>query len=358
MYAYRVRWGENMWAAFLLLLVGGASAQSPGDFTVLDEVLIESSSDADSYMVNGVGAPSVAFDSRRGRYLMAFEVRLPETEDYCPAGVWGLGLAHSADGIEWKTSDRPLLRPREGTFYECVAAHPSVVYNEANDSLYVFYKSEQGDEACSEEERPWGCSRYTGVGRARVGFGGGAGMPRSINILGEPVLPRATNMGFPRFVRQGDTNYLMFTEPPNAQIAVSTTFRDFEVAADVAIPVSAAPASWAEDELFNPAVVCEDSEEFPFKAFIGGRNVDGSSLILGGWGVAIASSPTSWFLGAEPVVEWSSDTDWRHWDVLRVGSDDYLVYFSEKGEDNKPRIRLALTSETWTDEGIDDKRCD
>ena len=60
----------------------------------------------------------------------------------------------------------------------------------------------------------------------------------------------------------------------------------------------------------------------------------------------------------QPVVEWTSDTDWRHWDVLRVGADDYLVYFSEKGEDNKPRIRLALTSETWSDDNIDDKRCD
>ena len=190
-----------MWAAWLFLVSGLSWAQSPGDFTVLDEVLIESSDDPDSYMVNGVGAPSVAFDSRRGRYLMAFEVRLPETAEHCPQGLWGLGLAHSADGIHWVTGDRPLLRPREGTFYECVAAHPSVVYNEPNDSLYVFYKSEQGEEACAEEDLSWGCSRYTGVGRARVRFGGGAGMPRAVHVLGEPVLPRATNMGFPRFVR-------------------------------------------------------------------------------------------------------------------------------------------------------------
>ena len=44
-----------MWAAFLFWTVGVASAQSPGDFTILDDILIESSDDAESYMANGVG---------------------------------------------------------------------------------------------------------------------------------------------------------------------------------------------------------------------------------------------------------------------------------------------------------------
>ena len=345
-------WVWGVWAGAL------AWGQSLGDLEVLDDVLLEAGACTHAYMLMGVGAPSVAYDPDLERYLMVFEVQLSDPDESCPVGRWGLGMATSEDGVAWTAEPSPILEPREDSYYSCVAAHPSAVFHEGHGTLHVFFKAERAEGECDEfEAEEGGCSRYTGVGRARVSFDEEGRVTGPTRVLDEPVLALSEDMGFPRFVRQGGVNHLMFTKRPDVWMATSTDFSNFEIMEEPVLTADGSPSIWAEDELFNGALVCEDSLDFPLKAWVGGRNFEDETLTSGGMGVSLASSVLSWFLGTEPVVEWGDTGDWRHWDVLRVGVDDYLVYFSELDESGKPRIRLATTDPMWEDHEVYSKVC-
>ena len=335
--------------------VAASWGQTPGELEVLDDILLEAGACTHAYMVNGAGAPTVAYDPGQERYMMVFEVQLAEPDPICPVGRWGLGLATSDDGVSWEVEPSPIVEPEAGTYYSCVAAHPSAVFREGRDALHVFFKSERGEGECSEGEEL--CSRYTGVGRARLLFDEDGLVSGEVNVAAEPVLPLNEDMGYPRFVRQGGVNYLMFTQRPDVWLASSTDVDHFEVMDEPALTVGGSPSLWAGDELFNGALTCSSSEEFPLQAWVGGRNFEGEVATSGGMGRALASSAWSWFLGLEPVLEWGETGDWRHWDVLRVGAEDYLVYFSERDPSGHPRIRLATTNADWDDAEVYSKVC-
>lgn len=344
-----------IWGAWF---VGASWGQTPGELEVLDDILLEAGACTHAYMVNGAGAPTVAYDPGQERYLMVFEVQLSEPDAICPVGRWGLGMAISEDGISWEAQPDPIVEPEAGSYYSCVAAHPSAVFRESRNALHVFFKSERGEGECDEDSTDEAlCSRYTGVGRARVLFDEHGLVSGDVNVADEPVLPLNEDMGYPRFVRQGGVNYLMFTQRPDVWLASSTGVDHFEVMEEPVLTAGGSPSLWAEDELFNGALTCSSSAEFPLQAWVGGRNFDGEMAMSGGIGWGLASSVLSWFLGLEPVLEWGETGDWRHWDVLRVGEDNYLVYFSERDASGLPRIRLATTTSDWDDAEVYSKVC-
>jgi hypothetical protein len=285
---------------------------------------------------------------------MVFEVRLPTDDANCPVGVWGLGLATSPDGVTWSPAPGALLEPKAGTYYSCVAAHPTAIYDETSRAMYVFFKTEQGTDACDAAEPSWGCSRFTGVGRARVTFDG-AGAPSRLTVRDTPVVSVGVDMGFPKFVEQGGTKYLLLSRNPDVFVAQSATFRDFVIAEDPVM--SPGLVSWGQDEMFNPSVVCQDSLTFPLASYPGGRNIEAFAITEAGWGKALASTPESWFLGASPYFEWSDDDQWRHWEVIRLSTGEYMVYFSEKDASGVPRIRFATTAPSWSGPDFTGKSC-
>lgn len=337
--------------AAALFTADPALAQDPGDFTIQPEILLAS---APGYRSNGVGAPSVVWDPDQSRYLMVFEVRLPDVAAECPAGKWGLGLATSTDGLNWFPGPTALFEPAAGSFYSCVAAHPTAVYDNTARALYVFFKSEQGTDACDVATPSWGCTRYTGVGRLRVGFDD-VGNPTRLTVRSTPVVDIDIDMGFPKFVNQGSTKYILLSRRPDVFVASSPVFSDFSLDPDPVITPGL--VTWGQDEMFNPSVVCQDSISFPLASYPGGRNLDGFSILGAGWGKALASTPSSWFLGASPYFEWSDDDQWRHWEVSRLSTGEYLVYFSEKDASGNPRIRLATTTPSWAGVDIAGKSC-
>jgi hypothetical protein len=309
----------------------------------------------DGYMANGVGAPSVAYDTVRGRYVMVFEVRLPESDPNCPVGRWGLGLAVSTDGINWTAGASPLFEPKDGTYFSCVAAHPTVFFGEGADQIVVLFKAEQGLDACDGGTPSWGCEQYTGVGRMRARFQPAGGVSRTYHTA-EPVLALDENFGFPKVVRSAGVWYMMLTKRPSAFMATSGALSDFTLIPEPVLEPGL--TSWTEDELFNPAMVCEDSPIFPLTSYVGGRDTNVIGMVeYAGWGKAISSTGIDWLLGAAPYFEWVDDSEWRHWDVLRVGASDQLVFFSEKDGTGRNRIRLATTTPVWSDADVYTKVC-
>lgn len=337
-----------------------AAAQQQGDFVVWPDVLLEANSEGSGYMTNGVGAPAVVWDPNLDRYLMVFEVNLPETSPDCPVGMWGLGIAYSDVGAAtgWVAGPEPLLEPTAGTFYACVAAHPTVMYNANTSTMSVWFKAEQTDPP----DAAIGPNRYTGVGQIRVKFRTGGGI-QSVTVEPSPVLQLDQDFGMPKVIRKGGTDWeMMLTLRPDAWMATGTTSSAFTL--DPEPVLTADPNNnpyWALDELFNAALVCEKDITFPYSTFIGGRDLGANGEILAaGWGKAISSDTDTWFLGADPYFEWSGPDEWRHWDVLRVddpGGTEYLVWFDEKDANGHNQVRFATTIDTWNTADIYDKDC-
>lgn len=325
-----------------------------GEFTVWGDILLEANSDHTGYMVNGTGAPSVTYDTDLNRYIMAFEVRLPSTDPNCPVGMWGIGVATSNDGVtNWTTHTDVVIGPNPGSYYACVAAHPSIAYLPApTRAVLVYFKAE-------EEEPPLlGASRYTGVGAAQINLLPGGGID-SVQVGANPALDVGQNFGMPKVVRVGTDYEMMLTLRPDAYMASSTDGANFTMdPSPVLSPATNNMPYWALDELFNGALVCDEDPTYPYSAFIGGNDLGhGASVLAAGWGKAVATDPSTWFLGSTPYIEWAGSDDWKHWDVLRVSTTDYLVYFDEKDGTGKNRIRIATTTPTWSDNDVYGKYC-
>ncbi|MCB9697580.1 MAG: hypothetical protein H6738_12435 [Alphaproteobacteria bacterium] len=115
--------------------------------------------------VNGIGAPTVAYDEDDDLFVMFFETQIdPSTADGCSVGHWAIGAASSPDGVTWTIWDDPVVAPTPGTPYACVAAHPAVVFD--GGVFHLWFKAEQGNAVAGSP--PWGTANYAGVGYATV----------------------------------------------------------------------------------------------------------------------------------------------------------------------------------------------
>jgi len=286
---------------------------------------------------------------------MFFESRITDPDPDCTVGKWGISYATSPDGLNWTQATTQKLPNNDGTFYECVAAHPYAVMDENGDDIHVWFKGEQGTQACANGAKPWGCDQYTGVGHARF-----TGTLDVASISAEPVVQESAMFGFPAVTRVNDTWYMMLARYPQFYLATSDRPDSGWSFANGGNPVmSPGVTQWSQDELFNPALTCDEGDQFPFKVFFGGRNfgMGWPQIELGGWGDAISQEGTSWFVNAAPFFNWSGNDAWRHWDVLKVG-DENIAWFSEK-QGGKLYIGFAHTTsaESWPSALVEGRIC-
>ncbi len=343
--------------SFAIALASAALAQAPGDFVIDPDILLEANSDGDGYMVNGVGAPTVMWDQFRSRYVMFFETRLPDTDPECTVGMWGLGMATSTDGVNWTPNATALLKPVAGTYYSCVAAHPSG-FQLLNDTIMIYFKAEQASDACAISEPSWGCARFTGIGRLQVYFNAAGGV-RKTTAYATPILKIAVDNGFPKVTLKVDTYYMFHAQRPNVWLATSKKLHGFTLKS--AATLLPGFVSWGPDEAFSPSVVCEVDDGLPLTVYPGGKDLVGVPPLISAasWGRGVSADGLSVLMDADPYFTWNDDLQWRHWEVLRLGATgEHLLYYSEKdpGTGN-PRIRMASTTPTWSGPDLDVKRC-
>lgn len=149
-----------MWLAMLL---GGKTAAAQTWSTEATGVLVP---EAGTITENGVGSPTVVWDPVIARYVMFFETQTGDVTADCPVGQWSIGVAASDDGLNWDVWPDPVVSPTPDTPYRCVAAHPSVTLD--GSTVRLFFKAEQGANACASVNQPWGCKNFTGVVSATV----------------------------------------------------------------------------------------------------------------------------------------------------------------------------------------------
>jgi hypothetical protein len=351
-----------------------AQAQSPGDWTIDPSILLTGT---DVPYGETIGSPTVVYNTRDSQYYMFFETRLSATDPECPAGLWGIGTATSADGLSWTVRNNITIAPAPNaatpTFHSCVAAHPGAIYRETPQGgiIEVFFKGEQADDACVvlDPDPSWGCGQYTGVGRYRIRFNT-AGQFVDETLFADPVLERAANFGYPKPMRVtntgGQTTWLLsYGVYPNIELATATSaagpWTEQGVILDAASS-TAQSAQWIEDEFFGSALACRDAGILPFESFVGGRDTNFGVVQTGGIGKAISSNgqPNSWTLGLTAQFDILSDDEFRHWDLLRIGTSDYTLWFDEKDGSGNNQIRVASTipTFTWNNADVYDKQCD
>ena len=305
------------------------------------------------WTTGGVGSPSVVWDdSAGGRFVMVFETQLGTHPD-CPVGVWGIGLATSPDGITWTDAGGPLIQPAPGanTYWNCVAAHPTII--DRGSVLTVFFKAEQTTTACDGGPQPWGCDQYTGVGQLAVFWNNAAGEYLAVPPNTSPVLNVGQNFGYPRGVYAGGEYKVSLSRRPDMLVA-SGTISSLSVDGTAWVP---GDAPWTQDEVYNPAPVCESTGDFA--AFVGGRDLVGTAIDEGYVGRLSSTDFLTWNLDAGPVFSTTvGDVEMRHWDVLPVGTTDYLLYFSDQtGPGGTNRVGLAQTTAGWIPASVQSKVC-
>jgi len=359
-------------ALFVSLLTPAALAQAPGDFSFTGPILTAA-------MVpwgETVGSPSVVYNSVDDTYYMFFESRLSATDPDCPVGQWAIGLATSPNGFDsWTVRPNPVIEPNPAgsTFHNCVAAHPGAHYQEVNAGLgrgviNVYFKAEQSDDNCTPTAQSWGCEQYTGIGRYRIRFAGGAFL--SDTLFASPVIEKDANFGYPKPLIFDGTWLLSYGVYPNVELATapnaSGPWTERGVILDQNTYNSDPDYSWMENEFFSPALSCEQGETFPLELWVGGRDTLYSFVVDGGLGLAVTADgqPGTWNLSEDPYFDILDDDEFRHWDVLRVdegGSSEVLMWFDEKDASGNNEIHLAYTTastSSWDNADVYLKECD
>lgn len=320
----------------LALMINSASAQVASDWTYVNGPVFEPDPGL-SYMATSVGSPAVVYDTIRERWFMLFETKTATVDADCPSGVWGVGAAVSTDGINWTPYSTPILNPiPSGTkFFSCVASHPTAVFLPNNNGqIIVFFKAEQATDACAVTTPTWGCDVKTGFGRAQIILNA-SGDPSVIGVGTKPVhTPATANYGFPKVVKDGNQYRILYQAYPYIVSTSSAVFTTFPAATTELEFINGDKygTTYAIDEWFSPSFVCDDDPSYPYAMFVGARNTNAGTVIEGAWGKAVRDVWTggSFALDLTPQVTWSTNEEWRHYDVTRLATDEYLVWFSEK----------------------------
>jgi hypothetical protein len=306
-----------------------------GDFQPASGTLLDNTDVA--WTTGGIGSPSVVFDEDAGAWLMVYETQTAPSDSVCMNGYWSLGLATSADGVTWTDAGGPLLSPSPGTYYSCVAAHPTVVQN--GSTTVIFFKA--------ETDAVGGFAQYSGIGRMLVSWNGG-----SYDVTApDPtvLLSESQSFGYPRAVFDATAGIYRFVVSrfPSLWVTSGPATGPLAALTEVLVP---GDVGWGPDELFNPAVAC-GVEGDGWTLFLGGRALSGTitAPIIDDQGLGRLTSAdfTTWAEGSVGAVvsTTSGDVELRHWDVVPLGSVDYALFYDDKGgPGGTNQIRVANTS--------------
>ncbi len=364
--------------AVCAVAVAPALAVVPADWTLVATPVIDSTTTPYDTSANGVGSPSVEWDPITNQFIMVFEYKTDIVSALCTGGVWGLGIARSPDNVTWTVDANPLYvpTPGDGTYYSCVTAHPAVMWSEnsidgtAGDDLRVYFKAQQGTDACLAGTPSWGCNTYTGVGDILVELDA-AGLVENIDIAPVPDVYMDQEFGYGNVIQRGsDGKYVMLLQ----QKALETSRRwdiyalssfdersGWGSAYKVMQPSTA--ISWASNELYTPTLMCmpQVGANFPLRAFIAGHTYTGAAITSAGWAVTNNNNGLGylWTVPGAPQFSWTNGDEWKHLDGLRIGPDEYMIWFAEKNTaTGKIQIRTgSTTNNVFTSADVVDRRC-
>lgn len=302
---------------------------------------------------NGVGAPAVVYRKPTGEMVMAFESRTGAPTADCPNGEWSIGLATSTDGRNFDYAGAgPILGPAAGTYRSCVVAHPTMVLDDAGTGFHLWFKAEQDLTTCGGRLN----CLYSGVGYAHVS----ADLSTVDTISAAPVIPTTRAMGYPSVVRSDGTWVMALQKFPDLWFATAPA-PEGPWTLEAAPYLSPGVTAYAQDEVYNPALVCEGDAFVPpvaYTSWFGGRDRDGTfgPVLNGGVGKATSEDGVAWNVTVGTLYPYTGNEDWRHWSVVRHGTSGALIYYAETvGGLNRIGLRTELTG--WSLANVKSRTC-
>lgn len=232
-----------------------ANAQT---FTVLDD-----------FVLDGVSAPSVAYNGRR--WVMLFERR--EAPVLGCVEAWSLGQAVSNDGEHFTMTGYSLGGP--GVFSPCGSRSPSLVITD---------------------------TRRVAVAFEAVQYDGSVRIALADNLMG-PMLAREVTelpgLVQPSLARYDGTWYLMALDPVQGlMLASGPTLAGFTLDPTPVIPTTG--MWWGSDGVQTMTLNCRDDAMWPWDGYYSGW--DGVDL---GWGQFAGNSFGSWYVSTFPFNTWT-----------------------------------------------------
>lgn len=355
----------------LATLLSVAFGQGQNDFIVRNQTLL-APNQLSWGLGTTVGSPSVVvhqpFDTQANIMMMVYETQIEGPSAVCPAGRWGIGLAYKANGSNTNALNDagPIVIPTAGSYYSCVAAHPTIVSLNnvgivGGQTWIVYFKAEQecavGDKACE---------RYTGLGRLVIAYQGNSGSTYTYSLLGPDVTPVLTevaqDMGYPKAAFVDGKYRIAFGQFPDVYLASSALSNDFTVPATPVV-TAGTPQAWGDDELLSPSILCEGDSVL--KMFPVGRSWDVSPSILTDASVGMLESTDpgndfATYTEGVPLPYLSSlagDPEPRHVHVASSATyTEYAMYFSSPNGYGGNEIRYADT-EGFRWRQTDSRRC-
>jgi hypothetical protein len=348
------------------LLLPAALAQSPSDFSVLTTALF-SPNDISWGNNTTIGSPALFktevtfFGNNYDLLVMFYETQVSGPTAACPAGTWGIGAAYSIDGGGFQEYG-PIVQP--GTdYYSCVAAHPTVVAT-SSSSWAVFFKAEQDTTGCDPLTSPWGCERYTGLGRFLItyvgpGAGGNAVVFDYTDPDPEPVLgDLAQDMGYPSVIYNRGQYRMVFAQNPDIYQVSSgiTAFPGASPSLAIQSGSGSGSPSWNESELHSPSIYCESAGSA--KVAVGGRVYDSYPTFLDqSVGRYDTTDLSTWSEAAWPYLRvLDGEPEVRHLDMTTSdnGTEYGMWFTSDVGGVNELYLLATGGFDVLT---LDDKRC-
>ena len=328
-------------------------------FTIVDDGIVLAPGAAGTYYEFNVGAPSAVYNPDDSEFSLYFEYRGAwGTPARCAGGAgteWGIGRATSSDGIAWSVDPVASLHPVQGTFWECAAVHPHVVY-EGPGQWHMFFKAwQESGKTCDDDignpdgipDPTWGCEIVTGVGYASSTDGFNWTVDDTDPILTVQTDPDPEDFGWPRVLQVSGT-WMMFMNYGDNGITVATApnpegpwdWEGYSPSTGYQEVISTSPIlSWMEDELIVADVSCNDEPAADMlNILFGAHDRDNgdfwSTPLSRAFGYGQGNDVDNWTIGDPPEILWSeSDIDtnvaWRSWTTLPVGTNDYIIYYQQ-----------------------------
>jgi hypothetical protein len=232
------------------------------------------------------------------------------------------------------------------------------------DTWRLWFKSEQGANACpGDEELEWGCDRFTGISYAESSDGVNWTV-NDLPILSNTAWGSALGIGFPSVVKLEGQWILYASSIPNIYMARSEQPGSGWVARAEPL-LEPGSNDWMQDRVFCPALNCDEEESLPFTFWFGGKDLEGQW----GFGKASAEGPAEnlddpievYVSSSSPFFTWEAGDNqnrWTNYDVLRIGEDDWVIYFKAKDDNNNPAIGMAYTVSSWDGADMHNRICE
>ncbi len=331
--------GVAMLSLISLLYVATASANP----VFSDEGFVFTGSSG-TYSAGGVGAPTVAYDSTNGQYVMYFEYKTATTPSDC-ASSYGIGRATSPDGVTWTQGASPVIIPSASSaaMDHCVVSQPAIVYDEDTGVWHMLYTmAGKKPTAAATYNNEYGIAYATSTDG--VAFA----------TQSTPVIPKsgAKAPSMASAVILDRTLTVIYVDYPNLKKAeYNLDSGTWSIGTSAVVDKS--KLAWTSQWALSPALICDgaldlhgwpDSHGLQYGMLFGGDTAAGVRTL----GLGLSTTGEDWFVSMNTTA--SPATSLNHWDILRSG-EDYLMWYSKDYSGTVKGIGLATADEnadgTW-----------